>query len=773
MQFPQLPWFRRDRPDAPRRPRDLRRIILRTLGGIGLVALVCFGWIDRSIVHRFETRTTTLPSRVYARPFTIARGERIDEPALLDQLARLNYAEVRSEPEAPGQFRRKGNDWVIYLRSAMTPGGKREAMPVELGVTWGRLRRVENRRDGERAERFALESEPLSTFYDEVMEERRWTPLAEIPPDLIRAVEAVEDRRFRRHGGIDVVGIARALAANLRAGHVVQGGSTITQQLAKNLYGPGRRTLRRKAVEAAAALALELHYDKDAILEAYLNEVYLGQLGPVAVSGVGDASRFFFGTDVRDLDLPRSALLAGMIRNPGGYNPQRNPGEARRRRDLVLGILHERGDIDATQLGAARATPLDIAERPAVGGRSPWVEDYLADAIARFSPEAVPSRSGHSVFTTFDPVIQRSAQEALKAGLERIGRGPEGAIVVLRPADGALLALVGGRDPTTSQYNRAIQARRSPGSTFKPFVFLAGLERARNDRKFDFDATTVLDDSPLTIRSGGRSWSPANFDGRHRGPVTVRETLEQSINVPTVRAALDIGLERVVDVARRCGIESDLQAIPALALGAVEVTPLELSAAYAALANGGWRVVPHGIVALLDRDGEPLEVVEPRIERAVDAASAHRITEMLEGVLERGTARAAASLGFTGVAAGKTGSSDGLRDAWFVGYTPDLVVTVWVGYDDNHPLGLTGGAAALPIWVDLMRRIRADGARGLDERRDLVRVEIDPTTGLRATRYCPETREELVPRGAKPERCTVHGGSERAGFWRRLFGRAR
>jgi penicillin-binding protein 1B len=729
--------LRREAPDAPKRPRVLRRLLLRTLGGAGVLALVTFACIDRSIVHRFEQRTTTLPSRAFTRPFTIARGDRVDEPALLAQLARLHYTEVRSDPKAPGEFRRKGNDWVIFLRSAMTLGGAREAMPVELKVSWGKLRRIRDLRDGEHAESFALEAEPLSTFYDEVMEERRWTPLAEIPPELLRAVETVEDRRFRRHAGIDLVGIVRALGANVRAGHVVQGGSTITQQLAKNLYGPAQRTLRRKLLEAVGALALEVHYSKHEILEAYLNEVYLGQVGPVAVSGVGDASRFFFGTDVRDLDLPRSALLAGMIRNPGGYNPRRHPGEARERRNLVLGMMQERGEIGATQFGRARAASLGIAERREVGDRSPWVEDYLADAVARFSPEAVPSRSGYSIFTTFDPAIQHAAQEALSAGIERIERRlgraatgrPEGAIVVLRPADGALLALVGGRDHTRSQYNRAIQARRPPGSTFKPFVFLAGLERARNDRSFDFDAGTVLDDEPLVLQAGGRPWTPSNFDGRFRGQVTVRETLEKSINVPTVRAALDIGLDRVVDVARRCGIESDMQPIPALALGAEEVTPLELSAAYAALANGGWRVVPHGIVALLDRDGKPIEVAEPQTERAVDKASARRITDMLEGVLERGTASSAAALGFHGVAAGKTGTSNDLRDSWFVGYTPDLVVTVWVGYDDNHPLGLTGAAAALPIWVDLMQRIRPEGG--------------------------------------------VHERSKWASFWRRLFGRDR
>jgi penicillin-binding protein 1B len=685
-----------------------RRIVLLALGGSALLALGSFVWIDRSIVHRFETRTTSLPSRVYARPFEVARGERLDTRALLDRLAVLGYTEVRSEPASPGQFEHDGDDWRIYLHSTMTPAGAREATAVELRVRSGRLKRVES--DGERQKSFTLEPEPLGTFYDEVMEARRWTPLAEMSPDLVHAVVAVEDHRFRSHGGVDLIGIARALVANVRAAGVVQGGSTITQQLAKNLYGPGKRTLRRKAIEATAALALELHYDKDEILEAYLNEVYLGQRGPVAISGVSDAARVFFGSDVRDLDLPRAALLAGMIRNPGGYDPRRHPQEAKERRDLVLGVMKESGDIDAAQLAAARTAPLGVAGHADVAGRSPWIEDYLADAIAPLSPEAVPSRSGHAIFTTFDPAIQRTAQQALARGLERIAGHPEGAIVVMRPSDGALLALVGGRDFATSQFNRATRAHRSPGSTFKPFVFLAGIERARHERGFDFGPSTELDDAPLSVEAGGQTWSPSNFDRRHRGQVTVRETLEESINVPTVRAAMEIGLERIVEVAHRCGIESELDAVPSLALGSEEVTPLELTAAYATLANGGRRVVPHGIVALLDREGESIDVVEPEVERVVDAGSAKRITDMLEGVLEHGTARTAAALGYQGHAAGKTGSSDGLRDAWFVGYTPDIVVTVWVGYDDNHALGLTGAVAALPIWVEVMRGIDAAGA---------------------------------------------------------------
>jgi len=529
-----------------------------------------------------------------------------------------------------------------------------------------------------------------------------------------------------------------------------------------------------------ASLALELHYDKDEILEAYLNEVYLGQRGAVAVSGVGDASRFYFGAHVRDVGLSHSALLAGMIRNPGGYNPHRHPARARERRDLVLQLMHERGKLDETRLRAALAEPIaliDVADAP---GRLPWLEDYLAQAVAPLAPQAVPSRAGYSIFTTFDPSIQRIAREALEAGLERIERdrdradgGPlEGAVVVLRPTDGAILALVGGRDYGRSQYNRALRARRSPGSTFKPFVFLAGLERAREDPDFDFTLATVLDDSPLELRSGGKLWRPANYDRRFRGAIAVRETVEQSINVPTVRAAMQIGLPNVVETARRCGIDSELEPLPSLALGAEEVTPLELAVAYATLANGGRRVRPYGLEALVDRDGVPQDPASASPVQVVDSDLAYLVTDVLCGVFDHGTARSASRLGFTGVAAGKTGSSDGLRDAWFVGYTTDLLALVWIGYDDNRPVGLTGGAAALPIWVDLMKRAGADGADPFPRPRGLKRARVDPASGQRATRHCPSTREELFARGTLPEEgCALHGGQPRRGIWKRLFGR--
>jgi penicillin-binding protein 1B len=759
-----------------------RKVILYGALGLGLVTLTTFACIDRSIVRRFEARTSSLPSRVYAVPFAVERGEALDSFLLLDQLRGLGYVEVREKQPRAGEFQRRGDDWTIFLRAAKLPQGEREAGLVALDFRRGRLRKITDLQTRERLDRFSLEPAPLFTFYSDIQEERRLTPLDEIPWQLQRAVEVVEDRRFRNHHGVDLIGIGRAALANLRAGGVVQGGSTITQQLVKNLYGPGKRTFRRKAREAAAALIIELHYDKDAILEAYLNEVYLGQRGPVAVSGVGDASRFFFGEPVRELDLARSALMAGMIRNPGRYNPRRHPEEARERRDLVLGLMREQEVIDESTLALALAAPLGARDEPVGTERFPWIEDYLAREIDPLAPQALPSHAGYSIFTTIDPRIQRAARETLTTGLDRLeqrvgqksegGEPLEGAVVVLRPADGDVLALVGGRDYARSQFNRAVQARRPPGSTFKPFVFLAGFQRALDDPDFDFTVATPLDDAPLELVAGGKPWRPANYDRQFRGTVTVRQSLEQSINVPTVRAAMQIGLPDIVSTAQACGIESALQPIPSLALGTLELSPLELARAYATLANGGWRVRPRGLTALYDREGSALLFDESTPERAIDPRLAYLVNNVLEGVFVTGTARSAARLGFNGTAAGKTGSSDGLRDAWFVGYTPELLVLVWVGYDDNRSVGLPGGAAALPIWVDLMRRIGADAERPCERPEGIVRESVDPTTGQLATRRCPDSRQEIFVRGAEPvEHCRIHQKEKRRGFWRSLIGR--
>ena len=768
-----------------RPPSRLRRVLLRGLRLFLLIVvptlLLSVVWIDHKVTTRFEERTSSFPSKVYAAPWTLERGDRLDPATFQKELERHGYQRVEHQPRQAGEYRRDGQRWSLFLRETLTSRGPRAALLIEVDAWWGKVRAIRDHRTSTALPSLSLEPEPLFTFYQEHQEERHWTRLEEIPPELVRAVIAVEDHRFASHHGIDPTGIARALWADLRAGSVVQGGSTLTQQLVKNLLGPGSRSVMRKAVEAVGALTLELHHDKDSILEAYLNEVYLGQRGPVSISGVGEASSFYFGRALEELDLPRCALLAGMIKNPGRYNPFRNPEQARQRRDLVLGLMRQQGQIDAAALRSARSAALGVRRQPAGAERFPWLQDYLGQEVRRVIPDALPSRAGFSIFTTIDPRVQRAAVAALKRGLDRVearmGRDPaqplEGAVVVLRPRDGAILGLVGGRDYGRSQFHRALESHRPPGSTFKPFVFLAAFERALIDGNFSFNAATLLEDEPLEIRSGGVDWSPANYDRTFRGPVTARQALEQSINVPTVRAGMQVGPAAVVEMAKRCGINSPLEPLPSLALGTEEVTPLELAGAYATLANQGWRIQPHALAGAFDRSGESVADLQTSRVRVLEPRLAYLMTNLLEGVMRRGTGKSSARLGFTGHAAGKTGSSDDLRDAWFVGYTPKLLALVWVGYDDNRPVGLPGSAAALPIWVDLMQRLGVDGDEEFQQPRGIRELAVDPTTGARAVRGCPEVAREIFLEGTEPEElCPVHGGKRR-GFWERLFRRGK
>jgi penicillin-binding protein 1B len=768
-----------------RPPSRARRLLRRGLRLFLLVAvptlLLSVVWIDLEVSARFEERTSSFPSKVYAAPWTLERGDRLDPEEFQEELERQGYRRVQHEPQRAGEYRRDGQRWSLFLRAALTPVGPREALPIQVDAWWGKVRAIRDQRTTTSLESFSLEPQPLFTFYQEHQEERHWMRLEEIPPALVEAVIAVEDHRFRGHHGIDPTGIARALWADLRAGQVVQGGSTLTQQLVKNLLGTNRRSLMRKLVEAVGAVTLELHHDKNSILEAYLNEVYLGQRGPVSISGVGEASSFYFRRALGELDLPRCALLAGIIQNPGRHNPFRNPEQARRRRDLVLGLMEQQGLIDQATLQSASSAALGVRPQAAGAQRFPWLQDYLGQEVRRVVPDAMPSRAGFSIFTTIDPRVQRAAVAALKKGLERVearkGRDPsqplEGAVVVLRPRDGAILGLVGGRDYGRSQFHRALESHRPPGSTFKPFVFLAAFERALLDGDFSFTPATLLEDEPLEIRSGGKDWSPANYDRTFRGPVTARQALEESINVPTVRAGLQVGPGAVVELARRCGIESPLEPLPSLALGTEEVTPLELAGAYSTFANAGWRIQPHALAGAFDRSGKAVANLNTDRVRVLEPRLAYLMTNLMEGVMERGTGKSSARLGFTGHAAGKTGSSDDLRDAWFVGYTPKLLALVWVGYDDNRPVGLPGAAAALPIWVDLMQRLGVEGDEEFRRPRGILEVAIDPTTGARAVRACPQVTREIFLEGTEPEElCPVHGG-ERRGFWQRLFRRGK
>ena len=521
-----------------------------------------------------------------------------------------------------------------------------------------------------------------------------------LPPHLVDAVLAVEDQRFHQHHGLDYRRIAGALVANIKAGGISQGGSTITQQLAKNLFLSARRTPLRKLREAAMAVVLEVRYDKARILEAYLNEIYLGQDNGAAIHGVGAAAQYYFGKEVRRVVLSEAATLAAMIQAPNRLSPVRRPEELRARRNLVLQLMADQGRISSrSQQQSARVTvPTRVHPRRGLDAR--WFRDFVVTE----APRGLPAR-GAAIYTTIDPSLQRAAVDAVRRGLAQTGDPrAQAALVAIDPRNGDVLAMVGGRDYGASQFNRAVQARRQPGSAFKPIVALAALERPRSGEPA-YTLATAIADEPLAVRSGGELWQPANYDGAFRGEVTLREAMEQSLNVPFARVGMTLGPERIAETARRLGIVAPMRPVPALALGASELSLLELVRAYGVFATGGELADSRVILATQRGAARSDAPGEPQLRRVADPAATFLVTSALQGAVERGTGQ---RLGRGGIA-GKTGTSNDWRDAWFVAYTPELVVGVWVGHDDSRSLRRTGGAVAVPIVARFLEQARIRG----------------------------------------------------------------
>lgn len=545
----------------------------------------------------------------------------------------------------------------------------------------------------------------IGTLDGAALEERIPVGLRELPDHLLEAVLAVEDQRFFRHHGLDFRRIGGALLANIRAVGIVEGGSTLTQQLAKNLFLTARRTPLRKIREAALATVLEMRYDKWTLLEAYLNEIYLGQDGGRAIHGVGAGARFYFGKDVRKITLAESAMLAGMIKSPNRLAPSRHPAAARERRDLVLKLMVEQERTTRTAAARARGTRIPGRVFPTRTLDSRHFRDFALPTV----PEGQPSR-GIAVYSTLDATLQRAAERAVRTGLDRLrNRGVEAALVALDPRTGEILAMVGGRDYGASQFNRATDALRQPGSAFKPIVALAALE-PEGDQAPAFTLASMVEDEPLRVETASGTWEPSNYDRTYRGSVTLREAMEQSLNVPFARIGLAVGPERIAATARRLGITSELDPVPSLALGSSEVTLMELVRAYGVLAAGGDLAAPRWILGHGRLGGDIEEDGRTNVTRVVDPAVAYLVTSTLEGVIERGTGRALGSQGHAGGIAGKTGTSNNWRDAWFIAYSPSLVVGVWVGFDDGRSLRMPGSAAALPI----VARFLAEASEDVD-----------------------------------------------------------
>jgi len=570
---------------------------------------------------------------------------------------------------------------------------------------------------------------------------QQWVPLDRIPRHVVDAVVVAEDRAFFQHAGIHWRAVLRAAITNLRRGGVHQGGSTITQQLARLLFLDGQRTWIRKARESAIALLLELRYSKTRILEAYLNSVYLGQDGPVSVIGIGAAARQYLDRDLSQVSLEDAALLAAAIRAPNRIfaGASRN---ARTSRNTLLAAMAETGVAGEAAVLQAQARP--VRWQPARRASAPYFVDLAREEIHHRL--ILPQVGDVRIATTLDPVLQRGAEQAIQRSLERLERRPalprgslQAALVAMEPATGRIRALVGGRGYAESPFNRAVRASRQPGSLFKPFVYLAAFEAGGSGDRRALTPATLVSDSPLALGIGDARWAPRNLDHRFHGTVTVRRALEDSLNLPAVRIAQEVGLPRVTEVAQAMGITSHLAPVPSLALGTSEVTLLEITTAFAGLANLGVHTPPTTLEADPAATAAQAQASLPAPERAVSAEAAFLVTNLLRGVMRDGTGRVSARYGLSEITAGKTGSSDGLRDAWFVGYTPDLVVGVWVGKDDGTPIGMTGAEAALPIWADVMQgAVQRTPPRPFTPPPGVVFVEVNRDTGQPVAFGCGE-----------------------------------
>lgn len=589
---------------------------------------------------------------------------------------------------------------------------------------------------------YAANGELVASLY---RENRAYVRLAEIPAVLQQAVIAIEDERFYQHRGVDVRGILRAAWRNFTRQSVVEGGSTITQQLARNLFLTPRRTLDRKLQEILLAVEIERRLTKEEILERYLNQVYFGN----GAYGVEMASRLFFGKSARELTLPEAALLAGVIQAPSRYSPFDNFPAAKRRQEVVLDRMVELGFLRPDQAEAAKKARLQVSPGPRnlglVGVRAPYFVSYLLPyLVERYGEDAVYS-GGLRVYTTLDPRLQAIAQEVVSRGVEEARRAglrvTQGALVAVEPRTGRILAMVGGVDFQRSQFNRAWQARRQPGSAFKPFIYVAALEHGVSPDR-------VVLDAPVEYRIAGWGyWRPKNYDGTYWGPIPLRVALEHSRNIPAVRMLVELGPQAVIDTARRMGIRSPLQPNLSLALGTSEVTPLEMASAFATLAAGGVYAEPVAITRVLDSRGRVLEEVQPHRRMALRPDVAYLMTDLLRGVILRGTGRAA-DVGRP--AAGKTGTTDDYRNAWFVGYTPELAVAVWVGNDDNSPTHrVVGGSVPARLWARFVKRALA-GRPPADFPMPQGVVRVPVCVKYAADGSCQQQGWRAVLRGSEP-----------------------
>lgn len=751
---------------------------------------------EKLIDQRMSGQIFSNTAKIYALPKTIRVGSSITAAEIATELRRAGYSEGGKGAESKiGTYRMTGSG--IQVRPGPESYHSQEVSNISFSE--GKITAVTS--DGRDVDAYELEPQLVTALSaSENRSKRQVVQYQDIPKVIVDAVLAIEDRRFFQHSGVNYFRLAEAIWSDVRSGGKGQGGSTITMQTARILHFGGlttEKTFKRKATEILVAIELEQKLSKQQIFALYANEVDMGQRGSFTINGLAEAARAYFNKDMQSITLPEAALLAGIIQRPSYLSPYRHPDRAMARRNLVLDSMVETGAVTREQAEQAKATPLKLAPMNVEASDAPYFVDLVKEQLTNKYPENELNEQSYRIYTTIDPELQRAAAEAVEQGMKlvdeqvnklrtrkkKIGTGKNAktettilpgpqaqvALVALDPHTGDVLALVGGRNYGLSQLNHAV-ANRPTGSIFKPFVYAAAMNTAVNDLETGQTPVSLIDDSPSTFAFGDQIYEPRNYKNEYHGQVTARYALALSLNNATVKLAEQVGYDNVVQIARASGIQS-VKPTPAMALGAYEARPLDMASAYTVFANNGVHLAPSMVKSLRDAQGNVVQDFSTSSNQVLDPRVAYIMTNMMEGVMNFGTGFEVRRRGFTAPAAGKTGTS---HDAWFAGYTSNLLCVVWVGYDDYGDLRLSGGTTAAPIWAEFMKR-----AVALPEYRDVkafsqpdgvVNVQLDKNTNLLATAACPETYTAAFIAGTEPKYTCEQGPGDHRNIFQKILG---
>ena len=767
------------RPPASNRPKPVRALreaamLAQRLGwrrallGMSVLAAFSGGFylanLYNNISQLITQRRAALTSAIYSAPFEITVGDEIGPLHLIDRLERLSYSRVQ-QPSHPGEYSMEPGAMAIYVREFQVSDRGYPATLLHFNFDGERVTGIADS-FGVGQPHATLEPEIIGRLLPDAPAERVEVSLSDVPPYLIKGLLATEDRFFYYHFGFDPVRIIEAAIIDLHSHRLSQGASTLTQQLARTFLEQHTRSFHRKVRELAIALVLEIRLSKNEILERYVNDVWMGEYEGTPIYGMPLAARYFFNKDLRQVSPAEAATLIGMIQAPSSDDPRRHPEAARQRRNTVLGLMRRADALDQPHYEAALAEQVATVPTPGLR-RAPYFTDYVTAEVAKL-PAVSGMLTGLRVYTTLDPELEEIGRDAMVANLTRLerlhphlrrttlGKRLESALVAIEPRSGAVVAMVGGRDYSTSQFNRVASAERQPGSAFKPIVYLTALDPALSPLAQPVTLASILPDRPMSF--GG--WRPVNYEGGYAGDVTVAEALADSLNVPTAYLGSLLGPPAMIRTAHLMGIREDLPNYLPISIGSGEVTLLEMASVYGVFADGGVVRAPYAIEAVVDSHGKMIYQHSPQPQRLMSRAVAYLMTGALRGVLQYGTGKGAARMGLNFAAAGKTGTTEDYRDAYFLGYTRQLVCGVWVGFDQPQDIGLPGADAALPAWVNFMRDAVRQPQLGFGPPPPGVTMAtIDPTTGGLATASCPRVATLPFLSGTEPTQlCRLHGG---------------